>query len=112
MQREQRQLQLQMQMQMQQESLKAGPAPTPSPKTPMSTDELLPSVSEVREVREDDHCTCSSKLLALMRYFTIVVQVCGVTKSTGLIQEDTFFSFAVHCSVFCDFKYQNICCHF
>lgn len=55
MQREQRQLQLQMQTQIQQESLKAGAAPTPSPKTPMSTDELLPSVSEVRE--ESHHST-------------------------------------------------------
>jgi len=103
MQREQRQLQLQMQMQIQQESLKAGAAPTPSPKTPMSTDELLPSVSEVREVREDDHCTCSSKLLALMHCVTIVFQMCGVTKSTGLIHKDIFFSFAVHWYTFCDF---------
>jgi hypothetical protein len=61
MQRDQRQLQLQMQMQIQQDNLKPGAAPTPSPKTPLSTDELLPSVSEVREVREDDHCTCPSK---------------------------------------------------
>ncbi|XP_069675049.1 uncharacterized protein [Periplaneta americana] len=56
MQREQRQLQLQMQqLQMQQDNLKPGAAPTPSPKTPMSTDELLPSVSEVRE--ESHHST-------------------------------------------------------
>lgn len=103
MQREQRQLQLQMQMQIQQESLKAGAAPTPSPKTPMSTDELLPSVSEVREVREDDHCTCSSKPLALMHCLTVAFQTCGVTKSTGLIHKDIFFSFAVHWYTFCDF---------
>ncbi|KAJ9595537.1 hypothetical protein L9F63_013302, partial [Diploptera punctata] len=61
MQKEQRKLQLEMQMQIQQDNLKPGMAPTPSPKTPMSTDELLPSVSEVREVREEVHCTCPSK---------------------------------------------------
>lgn len=72
MQREQRQLQLQMQMQIQRDNLKPAAAPTPSPKTPMSTDELLPSVSEVREVREDDHCTCPFKPLAHMHYIIFV----------------------------------------
>ncbi|XP_033610547.1 uncharacterized protein LOC111872356 isoform X2 [Cryptotermes secundus] len=55
MQREQRQLQLQMQMQIQRDNLKPAAVPTPSPKTPVSTDELLPSVSEVRE--ESHHST-------------------------------------------------------
>lgn len=72
MQREQRQLQLQMQMQIQRDNLKPAAAPTPSPKTPMSTDELLPSVSEVREVREDDHCTCPFKPIVHIRCIIFV----------------------------------------
>jgi len=96
MQREQRQLQLQMQMQMQQDNLKPGAAPTPSPKTPVSTDELLPSVSEVREVREGDQCTCLSKPLALyMHYIVFVLSKCGVTKSTGLIHTCGMFPLAL-----------------
>ncbi|PSN37485.1 hypothetical protein C0J52_20945 [Blattella germanica] len=76
MQKEQRKLQLEMQMQMQiqQDNLKPGAAPTPSPKTPMSTDELLPSVSEVREVREEVHCTCPAKpLLAHVLLFILSI---------------------------------------
>lgn len=87
MQREQRQLQLQMQMQIQRDNLKPAAVPTPSPKTPVSTDELLPSVSEVREVREDDHCTCPFKPLAHMHYIIFVFWRCNVTKSTGLITQ-------------------------
>ena len=75
-------------MQIQQDNLKPGMAPTPSPKTPMSTDELLPSVSEVREVREEVHCTCPSKpvfctfLISMVHY---IFSLYDVTLSTGLI---------------------------